>query len=181
MTEAATETRPRGRRAMSAPEVPAAPAPSPAPQPINEIVGTDALPVRSARKPFGTRRERLENTPIPGFQCYWFNDIPGRIERAKEAGYAHVTNPDGSPVRKVVGVMEGGGPLHAYRMKIPMEWFLEDMAAKEKPRSEIDAQMRSGIRDGGYASEGRPGYTTSTVSAQMAPDGRQTFGTRDKS
>lgn len=168
------------RTPMSSAAPPAAPAPviaAPAPVVVQQVATTEPteLPVRPARKPFGERRQRLDNTPIPGFQCYWINDLPGRIDQAKQAGYEHVKGPDGNPVKLVVGVMEGGGALTAYRMKIPRQWYEEDQQAKEGPRREIDAQMRQGNKDGGYASAGRPGYTESTVTATMNAEGRQTF------
>lgn len=179
MSNAATAPTPtRARRApMTAP---AAPEPAPeAPAAAAEPEGT-----RSARKPFGVRSQRLENNTIPGFQCYWFNDFPGRIDRAKEAGYEHVLDSNGKPVQKVVGVAEGGGGLRAYRMKIPLEFYLADQAAKEAPRAEIDASMRSARdRDAGYAAPGAPAFDRSpsdgrappVASAQMSAEGRQRF------
>lgn len=159
--------------------------PAPAPAPLPSAVTGDApvatgAPARPVRKPFGERRARLDNTPIPGFQAYWFNDLPGRIDQAKAAGYENVTDANGAPVKKVVGVMEGGGPLTAYRMKIPREWFEQDQADKEAPRKAIDQQMQQGGKDGGYASQGRPGYTESKESANMTADGRQSFGARSQ-
>jgi len=171
----------RARRTpVSAPVTPP-PAPSaPVIHAVAEPAQEDA-PVRAVRKPFGDRRARLDNTPIPNFQCYWFNDLPGRIDQAKAAGYEHVTDSNGAPVKKVVGVMEGGGPLTAYRMKIPREFYEEDLAAKEAPRRAIDQQMQQGGKDGGYASQGRPGYQPdSMVAARMDTEGRQTFGTRQQ-
>lgn len=139
------------------------------------------LPPAQARRPFGARRQRLENPPIPGYQCYWFNALPGRIEQALEAGYDHVKTTDGKPVCKVVGVMEGGGALMAYRMKIPREFYEQDQAEKERPRQETDAQMRAGSKDAGYAAQGRPGYTDAKASMRMDDDGRQTYGAPRKS
>ena len=159
----------------------AAPAPAPTLAQVQVAAEPTPLPVRPDRKPFGERRQRLDNTPIAGFQCYWFNDLPGRIEDAKGAGYEHVTDAEGKPVKKVVGVMEGGGALTAYRMKIPREWFEQDQAAKESPRTTIDQQMRQGGKDGGYASQGRPGYSSDAIAtATMNTDGRQTFGTKSQ-
>lgn len=176
--EAATQTRAtRARRTpMTAPVPP--PQPEPAPAPVLADVGiADAPPPRSVRKPFGARQQRLENPPIPGFQCRWFNDTPNRIQRALDAGYMHVTDNEGKPVKHPVGVAPTGGALIAYRMKIPVEFFNEDKAAKEAPRRQTDDDMRQrGAKDGsGYSSEGRPGYHPDRVaSASMDADGRQT-------
>lgn len=172
----------RARKPMTAPQQ--APAQPVAADPVAAPAETLA-PAQGARRPFGARRQRLENPPIPGFQCYWFNDIADRIGEAKEAGYEHVTDASGKPVCKVVGVMEGGGALKAYRMKLPIEFYEQDQAAKEAPRAEIDAAMRqAGQRDGGYASQGRPGFTTTPsagapaayTQAVMNSEGRQSFG-----
>jgi hypothetical protein len=157
-------------------------APEPEIAPVQDV----GMPQRRVRVPFGTKQQRLDNTPIPGFQCYWVNDIPGRVERAKRAGYEHVTDEDGSPVKEVVGVSPTGGPLHAYRMKLPIEFYQEDMEAKEKPRAQVDEEMRKAIKnDGGYAAQGRPAYAASSSGnpnhlppavANLDPiTGRQTF------
>src|SRR5262245_29732458 len=104
MTEAATETvkTPRARRT---------PMTAQAPEPQVQAVAQDAgpnPPARRVRIPFGTRQQRLDNTPIPGFQCYWVNDVPGRVDRAKRAGYEHVLDETGSPVKEIVGVAPAG-------------------------------------------------------------------------
>lgn len=173
MTEAIETSRPqRARRTpMTAPVMPEPP----------ELATTvpaaaSDAPLRPARRPFGTRQERLENPPIPGFQAYWFNDTPGRIERALAAGYTHVLDKDDKPVKHPVGVAATGGALFAYRMKIPIEFFIQDKEAKEAPRRQTDEDMRSGrtMKDG-IVSQGRPGYIADRMAqAEMAPDGRQT-------
>lgn len=171
-----TATPTRARRSMSN-AYKGEPATEPAPAATTVAETPEPTPpAQGTRRPFGERRLRLENTPIPGFQCYWFNDLPGRIDQAKEAGYTHVTDSNGAPVVKVAGVMEGGGGLKAYRMKIPIEFYLEDQAAKEAPRAEIDAQMRQGGKDSGYSQQGRPGYTEAKVAMRMDKQGRQTSG-----
>jgi hypothetical protein len=48
------------------------------------------LPQRPARKPFGSMSLKLDYPQRDGFHRHWFNDIPGRIGRAQEAGYEHV-------------------------------------------------------------------------------------------
>lgn len=174
----------RARKPMTAPQQ-AAPVQPVAAEPAAAASADVLPPAQGARRPFGARRQRLENPPIPGFQCYWFNDLPGRIDQAKEAGYEHVTDSGGKPVCKVVGTMEGGGPLKAYRMKIPIEFYEQDQAAKERPRAEIDAQMRQGgNRDGGYVEQGRPSFVmkptqdapAAYTQATMNSEGRQRFG-----
>lgn len=173
--------RPMNSAAAPPPPAPVVAAPTPAAAPVEMI----EAPVRPARRPFGSRRQRLDNTPIPGYQCYWFNDLPGRIQQAKEAGYEHVLDADGKPVQTVGGVMEGGGAIKAYRMKIPHEWYAQDQALKEEPRALIDRQMRGEEgKDGRYSSEGRPGFgaigrdgeKAQSASVAMSTEGRQKSG-----
>ncbi len=96
------------------------------------------------RKPFGSLEQNLAWPPIPGFRLYWFTDKPGRIARAKEAGYEHVLGADGSPVHRVVGRGENGGGEQGYLMKIPVEWYIEDMQAGQAERDRRLAEIREG-------------------------------------
>ena len=52
------------------------------------------LPQRPNRKPFGSMQLKLAHEIRPGFHGHWFNDTPGRIGRAQEAGYEHVKSLD---------------------------------------------------------------------------------------
>jgi hypothetical protein len=93
---------------------------------------------RPERKPFGNLDQKLYWPPIPGYRLYWFNDEPGAIRRAKEAGYDHVLDPDtAEPVNRVVDRSNGRG-RSAYLMKIPREWYEEDMA---KQAAELDSRL----------------------------------------
>lgn len=95
------------------------------------------------RKPFGAAEQQLAYPPIAGFRLYWFNDTPGRVERAKQAGYEHVQDERG-PVARNVGRGEGGGGQRAYLMKIPQQWYWEDMAAAEDLHSAKMQDIRNG-------------------------------------
>lgn len=94
------------------------------------------------RTPFGSLQQKLAYPERPGFHRHWFNDVPGRITQALEAGYEHVKDDEGKPVMRVVGVAEQGGPLNAYIMEIPEEWYTEDMIAQEQ----VDAERMDAIR-----------------------------------
>jgi hypothetical protein len=83
------------------------------------------------RVPFGTLTQRLFYPPIPGFRIYWFNDTPGKIERAIAAGYDHVRSPTGEPVARVTGRDDSNRPIRSYLMKIPMQWYEEDQATQQ--------------------------------------------------
>jgi hypothetical protein len=100
---------------------------------------------RPGRKPFGAQEQTLAWPPIPGFRLYWFNDTPGRVDRAKEAGYEHVRDPEtSSPVKRNVGRGENGAGLQSFLMKIPEEWYREDQAAVNAAESEKLRNIREG-------------------------------------
>lgn len=106
------------------------------------------LPQRPARKPFGSFSLKLDYPQREGFHRHWFNDIPGRVDRAKEAGYEHVKNLEGRPVSRTVGTAEGGGALTAFLMEIPEEWYQEDMAKEQQIIDDKEAAMKRGVADG---------------------------------
>lgn len=88
---------------------------------------------RETRKPFGSTSQKLAYPDRPGYHRHWFNDNPGRIEGAQDAGYTHVQDSrKGTNVERVVGTREGGHPIVAFLMEIPQEWFDDDMKAYEE-------------------------------------------------
>lgn len=102
-------------------------------------------PGRRTRVPFGATQQKLSYPPRPGFHRHWFRDDPGRVERAKQAGYDHVQDPStGQPVTRLGGVAEGGGGLDMYLMEQPQHWHDEDVAAGQKPVDEIDRAIKHG-------------------------------------
>lgn len=111
-------------------------------QPVPETEGSKRAGF--VRKPFGSQEQKLFYPNNPGFHGHWFNDEPGRIMRAKEAGYEHVLDEKGKPVCTVVGIGRGGGPLTAYLMQTPIEWYREDMAAQESVVQDRLNQIRRG-------------------------------------
>jgi len=113
------------------------------------------LPPRSARKPFGSMTFKLDYPQREGFHRHWFNDIPGRVSRALEAGYEHVKGNDGKSVSRTVGTAEGGGALMAYLMEIPEAWYQEDMAKEQQIIDDKEAAMKRGVSPG---SEGEGQY-----------------------
>ena len=119
------------------------------PPKIHDTIPTAEVPAgnRPTRRPFGTMQLKLAHEIRKGFHGHWFNDIPGRISRALEAGYEHVKDKEGKNVSRVVGTAEGGGALIAFLMEIPEEWYQEDM---KQEQSQIDAKeemMRTGKLD----------------------------------
>ena len=115
---------------------------APPPPPV-----ADDKPARNltARQPFGMHEQNLAWPPIPGYRLYWFNDLPGRIARAKRAGYEHVISDDtGEPVARNVGKQDGGSGMNAYLMRIPEEWYREDMANAQESRERILREIKEG-------------------------------------
>jgi hypothetical protein len=110
---------------------------------------TEQAPSRPprVRKPFGTMEQTMAYPKREGFHRHWFNDVKDRISRAQEAGYEHVKGKDDKNTSMVVGVAEGGGPLHAFLMEIPQEWYNEDMAAQQKIVDDREAVIKRGEAD----------------------------------
>jgi len=110
------------------------------------VPGETSLPDRPqrVRKPFGGREQKLTWPSREGFHRHWFNDEPGRLMRAQEAGYDHVHDDAGKPVCTVVGISRGGGPLTAYLMETPEQWHKEDMAAQDSEVMEQLGQIQRG-------------------------------------
>jgi hypothetical protein len=158
----------RARRVRSETVAAAAPQveqPTPPPARADAHGALGPVSTERVRKPLGTLRERLDNTPIPGFHCHWFNDEKSRIKDALEAGYEHVKDADGKPVSHIVGAKKEGGPLIAYRMKLPTEWWRQDQDAKVAVRRQRQKDMQRGVTGkGGPGDDGR--YMP------LGPDGR---------
>lgn len=86
------------------------------------------LAEKAERKPFGDAEQQLAYPNRPGYRRYWFNDRPGRIIRARRAGYEHVRDPDtGENVARTTDVVDGRG-RQSYLMEQPIEWYQQDMA-----------------------------------------------------
>lgn len=111
---------------------------------VNPSPEASTLPPRPNRKPFGALEQKLAYPAREGFHRHWFNDSPGRVARALEAGYEHVKGNDGKNVSRIVGTAEGGGALSAYLMEIPEEWYKADMAEQQRQVDEKENTMRRG-------------------------------------
>jgi hypothetical protein len=112
-----------------------------------------ALPQRK-RIPFGSVAQKLAYEAREGYHRHWFNDAANRIHRALEAGYEHVKGRDGKNVSRIVGVAEGGGPLHAFLMEIPEDWYKEDMAREQQLIDEKENAIKSGKTQGAEVEKG---------------------------
>jgi hypothetical protein len=129
------------------------------------IAGERVAPVRGAdapttapgslgprkRVPFGAMTPTLAAPDRPGFHRHWFNDEPGRIDRAKLGGYQHAQDQKGDPVSRVTGRAEGGQARKSYLMEIPIEWYREDVAAQDAALEDRLAEIRHGRSGPGSA------------------------------
>lgn len=126
----------------------------------------------------GTNKKLDVITEIPGYQLRWFNDMPGRADRAQTGGWefvmaGEVTQADsnkvvernsdvGNKVRAIVGVTEQNEPLYAYLMKLKKEWFEEDQMDGKTKIMNSEAEM---IRNGGL--------NTDRIGEKYLPDQRK--------
>lgn len=119
-----------------------------APEPEN-----DEMRVRRAnRRPFGSNQQKLYYPQRSGYHRHWFNDMDGRIEEARAAGYELVK--EGSePVRRVVGTGKDRGALFAYLMEIPKEWWEEDMKRNQEQVDLTEHAIRRGEMITGKSAE----------------------------
>src|SRR5215472_9147127 len=131
-----------------------------------EFDAVDTLPRRErkpfVRKPFGSQQQKLAYPDREGFHRHWFNDVPGRIREAREAGYEQVHDEDGRPVSTVVGIGRGGQPLVAFLMEVPEEYYREDMAAQEMVVHDLMTQIGRGEHAKPGGTDGSLRYAGST-------------------
>jgi len=112
------------------------------PDPYAKIEVADR-PQNFVREPFGEPRLKLQAPARRGYRRYWFNDEPGRIQRALGAGYSFV-KVNGRNTRNVVGRAKNGSAQVAYLMEIPEDWFLQDVRRQQAKVDEIDDAIRGG-------------------------------------
>lgn len=116
---------------------------------------------RPKRTPLGSLRLKMSvEGNFDGYHTHWINDVNTNLHEAQQAGYEFVERDEagqigdknltpgnqdlGSMVSRVVGTKSDGTPQHAYLMKLPQEFYEEDMAELEKRNSQIDEAIQSG-------------------------------------
>lgn len=137
-------------------------APTEVEQPVEEkvLTGSTEKPVRRNRGAFnGTRGKLQVGKQIQGYHLYFFNDEPGRIQAAldagwefvspEEVGYAstNVTNRNvdlGGRVSVVGSKNDMGQPVQQVLLKIKQEWWEEDQADIQRRNDKTDAAIRKG-------------------------------------
>lgn len=117
-------------------------------------------------------------TEIPGYVMRWFNDTPGRIDRARTGYWEFVRQSEvslsesnkvlernsdvGDKIRAIVGVTDQNEPLYAYLMKLKKEWFDEDQQDAATAIRKSEAEM---LRNGGL--------NTDRIAEKYLPDQRK--------
>src|SRR3990167_2564154 len=109
------------------------------------------LAQRTKRTPIGGPRNILTVTnKDPNYFYRWVNDTPGRIDRFLQAGYEVVnheaevgekTVDRASKLGSAVTMVRGSATL--VLMRIPLEWYNEDQAAKQEEIDSLEASMRA--------------------------------------
>jgi hypothetical protein len=96
------------------------------------------------RQEWGAFTQKLALPPRIGYHRHWFNDVAGRIEEAKSAGWAHVKNPrDNTPLKRTVGTGRDSNVLVAYAMELPQIFWQEEMDARNKVASDKVAAIKA--------------------------------------
>ena len=121
--------------------------------------------VKRERTSFNQSRKRLQialNKELAkDFHIHWFNDQDDRINRATNAGYdfvhenesaGHVgdreVHGDSSDLNKRVSKVVDKDGTVAYAMKLPMEFYNEDLAEKQAKNDGVDEAVRAGKSGG---------------------------------
>lgn len=145
-----------GKRGFQKAPSDAAPIIAATPSPESTPAITEDGPSPFIRKPFGNRGQKLQYAARPGYHRHWFNDDPGRIVAAGEAGYTHVVDgKNGRNVSYTVGHREGGQPLLGFLMETPQEWYDEDMALQQREVDKVDEAIHRGNVEGAVGQDGR--------------------------
>lgn len=107
---------------------------------------------RQKRVPMGVSQPKLKADPREGYVRRWFNDSPGRLQAAQEAGYEFVkdnqSRDQDSRRKERAGTREEGGVLHCYLMEIKEEFYREDQALKAVEIDKVDAAINRGSLTG---------------------------------
>ena len=135
---------------------------------------------KPVRTPFGGFRLKMQlsDEDMKGFKrrnkvTRWFNNEPGRIERALAAGYSYVKpehamslgqgalhgdGKDAESAARVSLVVNKGEPvIRAYLMETSVKHFNEDQAAKEAVNAQVDEALAlGGSRASDLENEYRP-------------------------
>ena len=137
---------------------------------------------RPKRVPIHEQRDKLATSQKPGFVRRWVNDVVGRLEKFEKAGWVPADRNDvdvnhgevagsntalGTGVSKDVGRTRAGDGTQAILMEIPIEYYEEDQAAKQKIVDDSDRAMKKNIRDNDFYGEVK---RETRVTRKITPD-----------
>lgn len=107
---------------------------------------------RPARIPMsaGNKLHIPDHLKEDGYFYYWALDKKGMIEQMKAAYYEHVKDDRGEEL----AVPAGNGETH-YAMKIPQEYYDEDMARQQKLNIDATAKQAQALGEDEYRPVGR--------------------------
>ncbi len=122
----------------------------------------------SNRKGFGQQSQKLAYPKRPGFHRHWFNDEPGRLSMARDAGYTTVLDDDGKPLCRVVDKQTG---MLAYLHEVPQAWYDADLAVSQRAADEKDAAIVAGAAPDPSGRAERVGNQYGSVKLSRRPTG----------
>ena len=122
---------------------------------------------RPTRIPMSGSRKRMHVDPdlFPGYHIAWINDQKDLLYRAKRALYEHVTvneipgwgngDVDSANSTDSLVSMKVGGDVTAYLMKLPIEYWEEDQAAKRAINEAKERDMKKDLNGGQEGTYGK--------------------------
>ena len=121
---------------------------------------------RTRRTPVGGARDILTvRDKDPNYSYRWVADLPGRIDRMKDAGYEVVTDKleigqktvdRESKVGSVI-TKTGGGGMTLVLMRTQKEWYDEDQKSKQDRVDALEVAMKADVQQGRIPGSNQPG------------------------
>ena len=107
----------------------------------------------------GRGRQKLSVPNLPGYFCYWANDVGNRLhDLTRDDDYDYVSKSEigdhvgesgdgntdlGTKVRVLVGT-DDKGPIYAYLLKKRLDFYNDDQAEKEANRRKKEESLHQG-------------------------------------
>lgn len=119
-------------------------------------------PTRKERIPVNGARDILTvKDKDPNYEYRWVIDVPGRLDKFKQAGYEVVTADleigqkavdSNEKLGSAIITSRGGATL--VLMRIPKEWYDEDQKAKQDKVDALEETLQAELRAGGFPGVG---------------------------
>ena len=150
---------------------------------------------RRRRIPMSVPTRKLETPDLPGFHLHWISGEPDRVARASNAGYDFVQEHElpgyrvgfgdeagiqgNSDLGTRISVVAGGTgsdnqAARLYLMKLPQEYYEEDMAARDAEGQKVVDALRTNPN----AQQGDPRNAGGDASNRYIPDMGQNRGAK---